>query len=181
MCLSCHDGPVADSRHSAFAPHSHLEGGKGVFKRMDLQDIPLGPEGTMACMTCHMAHGYSCEDYDMARTIFLRFPGPKGKVCRICHTSTSGPESSHFMGPVTGVLPERLVRLGAAPPMGPSDLLECRTCHLPHGDKDRFLLVGGKSGPCVVCHEGVRHEYEPHAETGLFSCRDCHRIHDGRR
>jgi predicted CXXCH cytochrome family protein len=134
----------------------------------------------MTCMTCHEAHAPAVDDYDMARTIFLRFPGPGGRICRICHGTMEGEGNSHFMGRMDRTPPEILVRLGAAPSFGIGSRLDCRTCHLPHGRRERYLLVGGKRAACAWCHEQADHGSEPHAKSGRFLCRDCHSSHGGR-
>ncbi len=179
MCLSCHDGPVAGSRASCFAPHGHADG-------LRMPSIPvaqvadaLSPDGRVTCMTCHKAHGSVGDDYDMATTIFLRFPGPGSDFCRCCHDGPAYGANSHYTGPLKNPLPEWLVAAGAAPPGGIEGRLDCRTCHLAHGKGKEFLLVGGEDRFCTVCHESLQHRGDPHADSGVFTCRDCHASHGG--
>ncbi|MCL5966510.1 MAG: cytochrome c family protein [Deltaproteobacteria bacterium] len=92
LCSRCHPRPV--SHPVDIAP------GKGMTK-----DLPLDPDGTMTCITCHAPHGphlssqihtgrSTCEKIRDAvfpgfprrfRTYYLRVPTPEGELCKACH------------------------------------------------------------------------------------------------
>lgn len=172
MCLSCHDGTVAEHRATAFALHGHQ--GMGL---PPSREAGLDLDGELTCMTCHEAHASRGDDYDMATTIFLQYPGPEEDFCRLCHGILAKQGRIHYMGPMEGSFPESLVRAGASPPRGSRGSVHCRACHLAHGRGEESLLVLGPYGPCLACHPRVEHKEEPHARSGLFACRDCHRSH----
>lgn len=159
MCLKCHDGSIVDSRRRAFAAHSH-------------RDVSLGED---TCMTCHQAHGGD-DFYDMDTAIYLRYPGLEGAACRTCHSEplkAMGP--GHPLGMMEKPLSQSLISKGAAA----SSSLDCRTCHLPHGRGDRYLLLAPGEALCMECHDKANHERVLHFDGSLFNCLDCHRVHGG--
>jgi predicted CXXCH cytochrome family protein len=166
MCMSCHDGSVTESRSTAFAAHGHLE--YAIEER--------------SCMTCHQAHGNEKPLYEMEAAVFLRIPGPKGELCRLCHEAIFDKETGHGMGVLDHPFPPSLIRSGAAPPDSAHGPISCRTCHLAHGKAVTSLLVShGREDTCRACHDAIVHDWEPHADLDRFDCLTCHSVHGSDR
>lgn len=92
ICSRCHPRPV--SHPVDIAP------GLGMAK-----DLPLDPDGTMTCITCHAPHAPAVSDRihtgrstlqkirdtlfpgipGRFRTCFVRIPSPDGELCKVCH------------------------------------------------------------------------------------------------
>lgn len=92
LCSRCHPRPL--SHPVDIAP------GKGMAK-----DLPLDPDGTMTCITCHAPHASALSGRPHTgrsayakvrdvlfpgmprryRTYFLRIPTPDGELCKACH------------------------------------------------------------------------------------------------
>ena len=76
MCLSCHDGSVADSRRRVWLDHGHRVGMQPPASITVPASLPL-VGGKLACRTCHSAHGPGgMQSADINRTVFLRMPNP---------------------------------------------------------------------------------------------------------
>lgn len=93
LCTECHSRSV--SHPVEIAP------GKGMSKR-----LPLDPDGTMTCITCHAPHSTPEGEIQYTgrtlsekirdtvfpftgvswRTAFLRMPNPRGELCETCHS-----------------------------------------------------------------------------------------------
>ncbi len=122
LCDSCH--PMYVSHAVDIAP------GQGRGK-----DLPLDPDGTMTCITCHAPHSSPHSDMKYTgrslsekirdtvfpgvpgrfRTFFLRIPSPSGEICESCHARRALVAGE---AKVTGVDPAMYAGSGA-----------CRECH----------------------------------------------------
>lgn len=158
ICLSCHDGTVADSRHRVWAEHGHQT---GVVPPRDMSvpaHLPLA-SGTIACRTCHSAHDGNVPQDDFRRAIALRMPNQASELCATCHADkTRGSRfGTHPTGGLPWAIPTALVEAGAKP--GPNTReLTCQVCHTPHGAKAEHLLVmsAASNQLCLTCHDSMR-------------------------
>lgn len=158
MCLSCHDGGIADSRRRVWLEHGHRT---DVPPRPGMtvpDELPL-VDGRIACRTCHTAHAGGNFTGDMATSIFLRVENSASQLCISCHADyTRGPSlGNHPTGGMPWPIPESLIAAGSK--VGPNNReITCQVCHTPHGSSYDHLLVLGTSSNelCVTCHEQMR-------------------------
>ncbi len=132
LCMPCHRGlgrgtgrhPLEMNLDEAGAARVIGYGGK------------LGPEGEVACMSCHDPHMASS-----AR--LLRIPNADGGLCVACHEDKTGVRQGAHKG-VTGAA-------GAAN-AGP-----CGGCHAVHTPVTRPVAGSGRADPlsrqCLGCHD----------------------------
>lgn len=158
MCLSCHDGTVADSRRRVWEEHGHRTGVAPPTTMTVPSHLPL-VDGQLACRTCHSAHGSAAPSGDFRRAVLLRVPNPASELCMSCHVDkTRGPRfGTHPTGGMPWPVPEALIAAGARVGPNPRELT-CQVCHIPHGAKNDHLLVLGTSSNqlCVTCHDQMR-------------------------
>lgn len=208
MCLSCHDGAVADSRRRVWEDHGHRTGVSPPETMTVPGHLPL-IGGKLGCRTCHSAHGSEVPQGDYRRAMLLRVPNPASELCISCHTDkTRGPRfGTHPTGGMPWPIPDKLVAAGAKVGPNPRELT-CQVCHTPHGAKNDHLLVLGTSTNqlCVTCHDQMRpgmFRDGSHAEhpltaklneeqvravhdlgtkmgpEGQLVCLSCHKLHHG--
>ncbi|MGQ9650217.1 MAG: cytochrome c3 family protein [Phycisphaerae bacterium] len=208
MCLSCHDGSVADSRRLVWQEHGHRPGVEPPASMKVPADLPL-VNGRISCRTCHSAHPAGQTD-DMATAVSLRRAGAGNELCGACHIEKTGGPSAG-VHPVQGMpwaIPEELLEPDARQGPSPRDLT-CRVCHMAHGSREDHLLVpGADTGQlCLNCHAKMRpglwrsdtpreHPQAPPLSNdsqrqaiaamggrlgadGTITCLSCHKIHDG--
>lgn len=209
LCLSCHDGSVADSRLRVWDEHGHRTGVTPPATMQVPAHLPL-VDGKLACRTCHSAHGADVPQGDVRRAVLLRVPNRAGELCMSCHADkTRGPRfGTHPTGGMPWPVPDELIAAGARVGPNPRELT-CQVCHTPHGARHDHLLVMGTSSNqlCVTCHDQMRpgmfreggpaeHPLRPlvNAEqaaairamgTALGAedrlvCLSCHRLHHGK-
>lgn len=209
MCISCHDGTVADSRLRVWDQHGHQTGITPPANITVPPHLPL-VNGTLACRTCHSAHGSDAPQGDFRRAMLLRVPNQAAELCVSCHVDkTRGPRfGTHPTGGMAWPIPDALVAAGAKIGPNPRELT-CQVCHTPHGAKNDHLLVLGTSSNqlCVNCHDQIRpgmFRDGPHAEHPLTAqvdveqaaavqklgtklgpndrliCLSCHKLHHGK-
>lgn len=158
MCISCHDGTVSDSRLRVWDQHGHQTGIKPPDSITVPPHLPL-VNGTLACRTCHSAHGSDAPQGDFRRAMLLRVPNQASELCMSCHVDkTRGPRfGTHPTGGMPWPVPEKLIEAGAKVGPNPRELT-CQVCHTPHGAKNDHLLVLGTSSNqlCVNCHDQIR-------------------------
>lgn len=158
ICLSCHDGTVADSRRKVWDEHGHRTGNEPPSHMSVPSHLPL-IDGKLACRTCHSAHGPGASQGDFRRAVLLRVANPTGELCVSCHAEkTGGPRfGTHPTGGMPWAIPEELVRAGAKVGPNPRELT-CQVCHTPHGARYDHLLVMGVSSNqlCMTCHDQIR-------------------------
>jgi predicted CXXCH cytochrome family protein len=208
MCLSCHDGTVADSRRRVWDEHGHRVGVMPPATMTVPAHFPL-VDGKLVCRTCHSAHGTDAPHEDFRRTVFLRVPNVASELCRSCHEDkTRGPRfGTHPTGGMPWEIPADLVSAGARVGPNPRELT-CQVCHTPHGAKhDHLLVMGtGSNELCLTCHGPMRpgmfreggereHPLMPRVNAeqadavrelgtrlgpqGELVCLTCHKLHDG--
>ncbi len=209
MCLSCHDGSIADSRRRVWLEHGHQTGvtPPGEMKVPDY--LPL-VDGKVACRTCHSAHTGGKFDPDFRTAVFLRVQNDASQLCISCHLDkTRGPEfGTHPVRGMPWAVPQPLIQAGARVGPDPRELT-CQVCHTPHGSKVDHLLVMGTTNNqlCLTCHEQMRpgmfrdgdhveHPLMPRvtpaqaaavremgtalSPEGQLVCLSCHKLHHGR-
>ncbi len=151
MCLSCHDGSVADSRRTVWVDHGHRLGVVPETTRNIPASLPL-VDGALACRTCHSAHASGRFDQDIATAVFMRLPTANSELCIACHTDQPVPGSgvSHPLASFEAPFPAQLSDAGAQP----SSTVSCQTCHTAHGSQYAQLLRMDRHGNdlCVACH-----------------------------
>ncbi len=208
MCLSCHDGAVADSRQRVWEEHGHRTGVAPPESMTVPQNLPL-VDGKLACRTCHSAHGSDAAQGDFRRAMLLRVPNVASELCVSCHSDkTRGPRfGTHPTGGMPWPIPEPLVAAGAKVGPNPRELT-CQVCHTPHGASyDHLLVLGvGSNQLCLTCHDQMRpgmfreggdreHPLSPKTNpeqaaaiedmgtrigpAGELICLSCHKLHHG--
>ncbi len=208
MCLSCHDGSVADSRHRVWEEHGHRTGVAPPATMTVPGNLPL-VDGELACRTCHSAHGSDAAEGDFRRAMLLRVKNVASELCVSCHTDkTRGPRfGTHPTGGMPWAIPDALVKAGAKVGPNPRELT-CQVCHTPHGASyDHLLVMGvGSNQLCLTCHDQMRpgmfreggdHEHPLSPQTspeqaaaiekvgtrigpgGELICLSCHKLHHG--
>lgn len=198
MCLSCHDGSVADSRIRVFNDRHHPVNKPPPAKFKIPSLFPLDNKGNMQCSTCHTAHGVPSET-GFDKTIFLRTSNENSAMCRLCHPEqTGGPKKGNHPIDVDSIhFPEEILKLGAVEGSGHNQVI-CESCHRAHGAaSSRFLIEDSTDdgGLCLNCHRdkskvlGSPHDLrlsgpqEPNikGETPAISgvCGACHLVHGG--
>lgn len=209
MCLSCHDGSIADSRRRVWIDHGHQTGISAPPDMRIPDHLPL-VDGKIACRTCHSAHAGGRFDADFRTAVFLRVPNAASELCISCHDDkTRGPQlGTHPIGGMPWAIPKELVEAGAKVGPNPRELT-CQVCHTPHGSKVDHLLVMGTSSNqlCMTCHDQMRPgmfrdgDHTEHPLTPLVSaeqavaitamgtalgdegrlvCLSCHKLHHGK-
>lgn len=160
MCLSCHDGSVADSRRQVWREHGHQTGMVPPAGMQVPDYLPL-VGGQIACRTCHSAHagGAQVPGQNLADVFFVRAERGTGELCKSCHGDKAmGPQAgAHPVGGMPWPVPEELIAEGAKVGPNPRELT-CYVCHLPHGSHEEHLLVMGtdSSQLCLTCHSRLR-------------------------
>lgn len=207
MCLSCHDGSVADSRREVWLEHSHKTGLAPSTGMTVPQQLPL-EDGKLACRTCHTAHAAGVSG-TLKDAVFLRMKNDEGQLCKACHAEQAqGPElGNHPLTKLPWKLPDSLAQAGAHAGTG-NEQVVCQSCHLAHGSKkDHMLVLGTESSQlCLTCHEKMRpamwdssHEHpqnppirsDAHRRAiaqmgtkigadGTLICLSCHKMHKGK-
>jgi len=206
MCMSCHDGFVADSR--AMWKKGHMGHRVGMAPSAKIQPamyddepvFPLNDDGVVYCGSCHSGHAGEGEAENAP--IFLRANPADGNICQGCHADK---------GSIVGSPHVR--RAGKKPDYQKGGT--CSKCHVPHMAEGPALFArtpGPANVPisttCRSCHEGdpepgehpatvvawsqdVRQGYRPdsstempvfdaegkHARTGVIGCPTCHDPH----
>lgn len=167
MCLSCHDGSVADSRFKVWSTSHHTTDSvpsPGV--RIPTDIFPLDDQGRMTCATCHTAHAVP-ESSDLRTVIFLRQPNVDSSLCLACHPEHA--VKSDFQRPLGEVdypIPQEILDAGGKTSEQGHTII-CQTCHIETGGligtlhdlrtsaPDAHNVRGetsAESGPCGSCH-----------------------------
>lgn len=158
MCLSCHNGSVADSRRRVWQEHGHRTDVQPPADMQVPRNLPL-VDGRVACRTCHTAHATGTPTGDIKTSVFLRVPNAASELCRACHPDkTRGPElGTHPTGGMPWPVPQTIVDAGGRVGPNPRELT-CQVCHTPHGaTHDHLLVMGAESNQlCLTCHEQMR-------------------------
>lgn len=128
LCTQCHAHPV--SHPVEIAPGREMA-----------EKLPLDPDGTMNCVTCHAPHSSPYVDMPHAgrrleekirdtlfpytrkswRTYFLRVPSPNGELCEACHSRDRLAGGTKRFDPGKEILPPD--------PAGYAGSRKCGECH----------------------------------------------------
>ncbi len=206
MCLSCHDGSVADSRFKVWSTHRHITNEVPSSAVQVPTDIfPLDDEGRMTCATCHTAHAVP-NSSDLKTVIFLRQANIDSSLCLACHPDHAQKnEFQHPLGTLETAIPQEILTAGGKTAADGRTMI-CQTCHEPHGAETDWMLVLPPSELCIACHTEKRIEtrapahapvhHSGHTYPGFtppaallaegaffgphheLSCLSCHRLHD---
>jgi len=209
MCLSCHDGFVADSR--ALWKKGHLGHRVGMAPSEKIQPamyddepvFPMNDDGLVYCGSCHSGHAGEGEAENAP--IFLRANPADGNICQGCHA-----EKASIVGS------PHVRRAGKKPDYQKGGT--CSKCHVPHMATAPALFArapGEGNVPinttCRSCHkdepnpadhpaqvvawsQAVRQGFRPdsstempvfdredkHGRTGYIGCPTCHDPHVNR-
>ena len=206
MCLSCHDGSVADSRFKVWSTHHHTTGiAPSADVHIPTETFPLDAQGHMTCATCHTAHAVPGSS-DIRTVVFLRQPNVDSSLCLACHGEHAQKNAfMHPLGQTDTRIPEVILAAGGKTAADGHPII-CQTCHEPHGARNDWMLVLPPSELCVTCHADKSAEFTPPAgapvhhigrtyagfipptsliaekagfgPNGELGCLSCHRLHD---
>ncbi|UCG57554.1 MAG: hypothetical protein JSU70_22145 [Phycisphaerales bacterium] len=206
MCLSCHDGSVADSRFKVWSTRHHTtDSVPSPAVRIPTEKFPLDSEGRMTCATCHTAHAVP-DSSDLRTVIFLRQPNIDSSLCLACHPEhAQKSDCQHPLGRGDSPIPQIILDAGGKT-SADGHTVFCQTCHEPHGARNAWMLVLPPSKLCIACHTDKAPEGSPPAgapvhsightyagfeppttllderavfgSNGELSCLSCHRLHD---
>ena len=206
MCLSCHDGSVADSRFKIWSTSHHTTGQKPSPRiRIPTDRFPLDAKGHMTCSTCHTAHAVP-ESSDIRTVVFLREPNVDSSLCLACHNDHAQKNDfQHPVGDMEAPVPRVILEAGGRTSENGHTVI-CQTCHEPHGARNDWMLVLPPSELCIACHtdkdpeaaskdgmpfhkigqtypgfsppESLLDEAALFGPRGELSCLSCHRLHD---
>ena len=206
MCLSCHDGSVADSRFKVWSTRHHTtDSVPSPAVHIPTDIFPLDDQGRMTCATCHTAHAVP-ESSDLRTVIFLRQPNVDSSLCLACHPEHAAKNDfQHPLGEVDYPIPQEILDAGGKTSQEGHTVI-CQTCHEPHGARNAWMLVLPPSKLCIACHTDKSPETSPPAgapmhhigqaypgfeppaalleqkatfgPAGELSCLSCHRLHD---
>lgn len=161
MCLSCHDGSVADSRNRICNDPGH-QVGKIPSARVRIPDnFPLDDNGALMCATCHTPHALTAPAGDSPEgQVFLRADNTDSAMCRLCHIAAQGGASkgNHPIDISADRIPDAIVAAGGKTGSAMPNQIICETCHTAHGGvNNSFLLLPtedsqGRSLLCETCH-----------------------------
>ncbi|NQV31872.1 MAG: hypothetical protein HQ515_04215, partial [Phycisphaeraceae bacterium] len=206
MCLSCHDGSVADSRFKIWSTSHHTTGQKPSPRiQIPTDRFPLDDQGHMTCSTCHTAHAVP-ESSDIRTVVFLRQANVDSSLCLACHNDHAQKnEFQHPVGRMEAAVPKVILEAGGRTSEDGHTVI-CQTCHEPHGARNDWMLVLPPSKLCIACHtdkdpqvasingmpfhkigqtyagfeppESLLDEAAAFGPKGELSCLSCHRLHD---
>ena len=155
VCLSCHDGSIADNRREVWRQHSH-QTGITVPEQMNISEkLPL-VDGKMVCRTCHSAHTRGGSGNVLKDAVFLRTEGPVTTLCTQCHAyNDAAAHPGHPLGSMPIAMPAALAHEGAFD-SAPATMT-CITCHMAHGGSNDQLLAlpTNDNQLCLACHSEI--------------------------
>jgi predicted CXXCH cytochrome family protein len=155
VCLSCHDGSVADDRRKVWREHGHRTQISPPSEMEVDPKLPLS-EGQIVCRTCHSAHTREGSGNVLRDAVFLRSEGPVTNLCGKCHSDIhSETHPGHPIGTMPVALPAVLTR-DSDRAVTPAQMT-CLTCHEAHGSSDDALLTLpiSNNALCLSCHEAL--------------------------
>jgi predicted CXXCH cytochrome family protein len=157
VCLSCHDGSVADSRRRVWLEHGH-QTGIAPPPEMAIDALPL-VEGEIVCRTCHSAHTRGGAGDILKEAVFLRVDESPTELCYACHQGFDGGVAAgmHPLGKMAIPLP---AALQSPHTTAPANDVTCLGCHSGHGAPRSNLLKLSvqDNSACLSCHAQLRPE-----------------------
>ncbi|UCE60661.1 MAG: 6-bladed beta-propeller [Phycisphaerales bacterium] len=143
----------------------------------------LDDDGNINCSTCHNQHNIDSGPY-------LRINNTGDAMCKECHAPLDRSQGDGGSHPVGFAYPEGEDEYPLSENLGSlfvkDSMVECMTCHAPHGADsggandgagDGMLLRGANDETlCQTCHT----QHTIHFAEGEWepTCRDCHDMHD---
>ncbi len=155
MCLSCHDGSMADDRRLFLNldKFSHPVDVKVPADFKIPKEYPL-ENGKLFCGTCHTPHTNDGSKVDYA---FMRKPNVNSAMCMDCHKGNVGHGNHPILEATAGKLSPseipQIEKLGAK--LGNNSEIICESCHSAHFGKSKYALVASNAGAqlCGICHK----------------------------
>lgn len=159
MCLSCHDGSVADSRKRVFHSPGHHTGIVPSDKVSIPEEFPLDESGQIQCATCHSPHALPSET-DTGFGLFLRAENKNSQFCKTCHTNNEGgpAQGNHAIDISATAKTSDIIKNGGRFGTDREKQIICETCHSAHGGLSEKLLIlpvaenSRRSALCEACH-----------------------------
>ncbi len=160
MCLSCHDGSIADSRNSVFHGPGHRSGIVPSKNVIIPEEFPLDYDGKMQCATCHTPHALpSSNEAADEIELFIRGSNKNSDFCKMCHTNKLGgsKQGNHSIDVSADRRPSEILKGGGRFGTAIRNQVICETCHIAHGGKNNKFLVlttedTTRSILCITCH-----------------------------
>ena len=206
MCLSCHDGSLADDRET-FLGFKHFSHPVDKEVSEDFK-MPKGfptKDGKLYCGTCHTPHTETGSEKKLDYT-FMRKPNVNSALCIECHKENSEHGMNHpILEDTEDKLKEKFAlkieKLGGR--VTENRELLCESCHSPHKGKAKKALIEAvnKSQLCVICHmdnlnskehpnfrnHPIHKKFPEDAKLAFFEekkvitssveCMTCHKVH----
>lgn len=139
-CDVCHSFEAKDNvKYRVNANYSELC--KECHEGLSLQKFAYahGPFAVGDCVSCHNIHS---SDYKH------QLNSDTNELCKSCHEAFKAKDITHVIA--------RHPLSGKPDPSRPNKLLECTSCHNPHGEKSSYFFVQGKMSKmeiCSICHK----------------------------
>ena len=158
MCLTCHDGSIADDRLTflGFSRHSHPVDTEVPKDFKMPKEFPLH-KGKLYCATCHTPHTKTGSEKKLDYT-FMREPNVNSALCIKCHEENRKKKENHpILNDTKEELTQREIRkiklIGGK--LSSDSKVLCESCHSPHRARVEKALIypTEKSQLCIVCHE----------------------------
>ncbi len=209
MCLSCHDGSMADDRLTflGFNHFSHPVDKKVPENFKMPKGFPL-LNGKLYCGTCHTPHTKTGSEKKLDYT-FMREPNVNSALCMKCHKVNAEHGLNHpILKDTEGKLKLEyaieIEKLGGK--VTKNREVQCESCHSAHrGRASKALIEPVKNSQlCAVCHiDNVNSKEHPNfrnhpihrklpkgadvaffkekkAVTSSVECMTCHKVHKER-
>ena len=207
MCLSCHDGSVADSRFKVWSTRHHAtDVVPSPAVSIPTDRFPLDAQGRMTCATCHTAHAVAGSS-DLRTVIFLRQPNVDSSLCLACHPRHAQKnDCQHPLGPghvshsprsfstPAGRRPATATRFSVRPVTSRTarKMPGCSSCprqscaspatreklpRSPHR-RERPSTASVIPTPAFTPPPTLLQERASFGPEGELSCLSCHRLHD---
>ena len=207
MCLSCHDGSMADDRLT-FLGLNHFSHPVDKEVPEDFK-IPKGfplKNGKLYCGTCHTPHTETGSEKKLDYT-FMRKPNVNSALCIACHEENSKHGMNHpILKDTKNKLKEefaqKVLQLGGKLSRDGKEMI-CESCHSAHRGRAKEALIerADNSALCAICHidnvnskehpnfrnHPIHKEFPKGADLTLFKekkaiterveCLTCHRVH----
>jgi predicted CXXCH cytochrome family protein len=206
MCLTCHDGSIADDRLTflGFSRHSHPVDTEVPKDFKMPKEFPLH-KGKLYCATCHTPHTKTGSEKKLDYT-FMREPNVNSALCIKCHEENRKKKENHpILNDTKEELTQREIRkiklIGGK--LSSDSKVLCESCHSPHRARVEKALIypTEKSQLCIVCHEEnlnskehpnrkthpIHEKFPKDAKVSVFrkekaitksvECLTCHRTH----
>ena len=158
MCLSCHDGSLADDRE-AFLNMKHFSHPIDITVPSDFKipsKFPLR-NGKLYCGTCHTPHSSAGSQKKLDFT-FMREANSNSNMCIDCHRENAAHGMNHPVlkdteGSISSEEAVLLRNLGAK--VGSNGEVVCESCHSAHEGKAKNALIASvrNSQLCSICHQ----------------------------